>query len=162
MRSSDKLHKQEKNESKRIFVFSLVLIIICQSAFILLNWSNNKVPKLVPTVNLEQEYIKSNNSAGKDLKYDLEDAIPSFEGVAVTTFLGSPKLVIKHSFLLFMYYSTYESVGFRWFQNRYSMMINNVHGILPKSWAIQIVHNDKKMALEGCNKSTKDFFGKLI
>jgi hypothetical protein len=51
-------------------------------------------------------------------------------GVAFTLFLGSPK----------------------WFQNRYAMMINLLHGALPKNWVIQIFflpHN--KMSNEAVN-----------
>lgn len=51
----------------------------------------------------------------------------SHVGVAVTVFLGSP----------------------RWFQNRYTMMVNNVDSMLPNDWVIQIVYKPNKMALEG-------------
>ena len=50
------------------------------------------------------------------------------QGVAVTTFLGAPK----------------------WFQNRYTMMINQMLAILPEDWVVQIFYNPKKgMAVEG-------------
>ena len=52
------------------------------------------------------------------------------QGVAVTTFLGAPK----------------------WFQNRYTMMINQMLAILPEDWVVQIFYNPKKgMAVEGIN-----------
>ena len=52
------------------------------------------------------------------------------KGVAFTLFLGSPK----------------------WFQNRYSMMINLLHGALPKDWIIQIFYLPKnKMSNEAVN-----------
>ena len=52
------------------------------------------------------------------------------KGVAFTLFLGSPK----------------------WFQNRYSMMINLLHGALPKDWVIQIFYLPKnKMSNEAVN-----------
>ncbi len=38
---------------------------------------------------------------------------------------------------------------FRWFQNRYSMMVHNIHSIIPSNWVIQIVHKSNKMAVEG-------------
>lgn len=51
-------------------------------------------------------------------------------GVAVTTFLGSPK----------------------WYQNRYSMMVNQMLAVLPEDWAVQIFYQPaNKMALEGVN-----------
>jgi hypothetical protein len=50
----------------------------------------------------------------------------NYKGVAVTLFLGSPK----------------------WFQNRFSMMVNNINHILPNDWIIQIFYSNKKMALE--------------
>lgn len=44
------------------------------------------------------------------------------------------------------------SRGLRWFQNRYSMLITNVHSILPDNWAVQIIYNpEKKMAMEAVN-----------
>jgi hypothetical protein len=52
-----------------------------------------------------------------------------YAGVAVVTILGSP----------------------RWFQNRYSMLINFVHSQLPPGWIIQMVHKTNKMALECTN-----------
>lgn len=53
-----------------------------------------------------------------------------FGGVAVTTFLGSPK----------------------WYQNRYSMMINQMLATLPEDWAVQIFYQPlNKMAVEGTN-----------
>lgn len=51
-------------------------------------------------------------------------------GVAVTTFLGSPK----------------------WYQNRYSMMVNQMLATLPEDWAVQIFYQPAtKMAVEGIN-----------
>ena len=50
-----------------------------------------------------------------------------YEGVAVSTFLGSPK----------------------WFQNRYSMMISNIDHVIPMNWAIQIFYKTNKMGVEG-------------
>ena len=48
-------------------------------------------------------------------------------GVAVTVFMGSPK----------------------WWQNRYSMMVNQMLAALPSDWAVQIFYNPrKKMAVE--------------
>lgn len=49
-------------------------------------------------------------------------------GVAVTTFLGAPK----------------------WFQNRYSLMVNQVLTMLEDDWVVQIIYDpSQKMALEG-------------
>lgn len=48
-------------------------------------------------------------------------------GVAVTVFMGSPK----------------------WFQNRYSIMINQILVSLSPGWKVQIFYADKKMAVEG-------------
>lgn len=138
MRTSNLHQKPEKikTEPRRNYsIFALVVVVICQSCFILLNWlysapDGTRLVKSDSAIKLKYEDIKSNGSVQKQISNSsVEYLSPSFEGVAVTTFLGSPK----------------------WFQNRYSMMINNVHGILPKLWAIQIVHNDKKMALEGIN-----------
>ncbi|KAJ1427702.1 hypothetical protein B484DRAFT_74397 [Ochromonadaceae sp. CCMP2298] len=51
-------------------------------------------------------------------------------GVAVTLFLGSP----------------------RWFQNRYTMLVNQVLSSLEPDWVVQIFYNpSKKMALQGVN-----------
>jgi hypothetical protein len=53
-----------------------------------------------------------------------------YGGVAVTTFLGAPK----------------------WFQNRYSLMINQVLAMLDDDWLVQIVYDpSQKMAVEGIN-----------
>lgn len=50
-----------------------------------------------------------------------------YEGVAITLMLGSP----------------------RWFQNRYTMMVNLMAGALPRGWVIQIFYlPGKKMSLE--------------
>jgi len=58
------------------------------------------------------------------------DVQTNVAGVAVTLFLGSPK----------------------WFQNRYSMMVNLALGALPKHWIVQIFYDpSKKMALEAIN-----------
>ena len=52
----------------------------------------------------------------------------NYAGVAVTTFLGAPK----------------------WFQNRYSMMVNQVLALVEGDWIVQIVYDPAvKMALEG-------------
>jgi len=51
-----------------------------------------------------------------------------YAGVAVTTFLGAPK----------------------WFQNRYSLMVNQVLAMVEDDWVVQIVYDPAvKMALEG-------------
>jgi len=51
-----------------------------------------------------------------------------YAGVAVTTFLGAPK----------------------WFQNRYTMMVNQVLALVEDDWIVQIVYDPAvKMALEG-------------
>jgi hypothetical protein len=51
-----------------------------------------------------------------------------YKGVAVTTFLGAPK----------------------WFQNRYSLMINQIYAMLDDDWTIQIFYDPGvKMAREG-------------
>jgi hypothetical protein len=53
-----------------------------------------------------------------------------YGGVAVTTFLGAPK----------------------WFQNRYSLMINQVLTMLDDDWLVQVVYDpSQKMAVEGIN-----------
>ena len=52
----------------------------------------------------------------------------NYAGVAVTTFLGAPK----------------------WFQNRYTMMVNQVLALVEDDWIVQIVYDPAvKMALEG-------------
>lgn len=49
-------------------------------------------------------------------------------GVAITVFLGSPQ----------------------WWQNRYSMMVNQMLAALPDNWVVQIYFNPaKKMAVQG-------------
>ena len=57
-----------------------------------------------------------------------------YAGVAVTVFLGSP----------------------RWFQNRYTMMINLLLGSLPEGWVVQIFYaSDRGMAVEGGKPTMK-------
>eukprot|EP01038_Epipyxis_sp_PR26KG_P015472 gene15472-20876_t len=53
---------------------------------------------------------------------------PIYNGVAVTIFMGSPK----------------------WFQNRYSLMVNQILAALPLEWVVQIFYiPTKKMSKEG-------------
>jgi hypothetical protein len=67
--------------------------------------------------------MKSNSSSNEYKKEEVQ-------GSAFTIFLGSPK----------------------WFQNRYSMMINMLLGSLPKGWIIQIFYlPNNKMSKEAVN-----------
>ena len=43
----------------------------------------------------------------------------------------------------------YIHLLFRWFQNRYSMLINNINHVIPEDWVIQIIVKQNKMGIEG-------------
>ncbi len=116
------------------FIFGLISMVILQSRTIDLLRSKCDVETLQPingihvhnsTVELKTNEVFSNIFTNHD-KVGTTHA-PIVKGVAFTIFLGSPK----------------------WFQNRYSMMINLVHGALPKDWIIQIFYLPKnKMSAE--------------
>lgn len=79
-----------------------------------------------PSFTTQDEFLRT---AGTTLKGPFQRRTQKmFEGVAVTTFLGSPK----------------------WFQNRYSMMVNQMLAVIPDNWVVQIFYKpNNKMAKEG-------------
>lgn len=106
-------------------------MVILQHRTILLMQERCDIETLVPIRQQQHHHhIEAALNApivAMDVSNSLKTILPETKGVAFTLFLGSPK----------------------WFQNRYSMMINLLHGALPKDWIIQIFYLPKnKMSNE--------------
>ena len=80
-----------------------------------------------PTLKLKTASSSLSTSSSLSLLLPLSTSDHIYSGVAFTLFLGSPK----------------------WFQNRYTMMVNMLHGSLPANWVIQIFYlPNNKMSVE--------------
>jgi len=95
------------------------------------NVSSNIFPRSSTPLSVGTSAVFVGSPSMDALKKTKYQPIPDeIKGVAFTLFLGSPK----------------------WFQNRYSVMINLLHGALPKDWIIQIFYLPKnKMSNEAVN-----------
>lgn len=109
--------------SETIVNFVLLVVCLMQGLVILYLMGSQKRTMICPSTHSSDKYAV--NPIYADRRHLL--GTPKYSGVAVTLFLGSPG----------------------WFQNRYSMMVNNINGMIPDDWVIQIFYKDNKMALKG-------------
>lgn len=122
-----------------IVIFILVIIIGVQYQIInnrntlqsVIPFTRNQFDEVISPTFDSTLHLHNSNTNHRRLDPDNNENVINkinYSGVAVTLFLGSPK----------------------WFQNRYTMMINQVYAALPSDWIIQIFYNPyNKMALEG-------------
>lgn len=122
----------------RIVIACLLMIIVVQ--YTVIHNSSTHKPTLITQLDNEEAHNKaavSQTSIGTNTTLIRTTTAPPhplpvqhkvYQGVAVTTFLGAPK----------------------WFQNRYTLMVNQVLAMIDNDWIVQIFYDPAvKMAREG-------------
>lgn len=111
-----------------IVIITLLLVRIC---YLELRLASDQHGVVAKTLFLTKSNFSSPSHLPTSSSVKMESMnIDFINGVAVTLFMGAPK----------------------WFQNRYSMMVNQVLASLPTGWKVQIFYlSTKRMALEAIN-----------